>query len=272
MFTKKETRRFLWEIGRGYRYERIPEKAIDIWYPVWIEAVSENRNMRRDNFSACFRRDPDLGPCINLRNWIVDFEELLYNSQARRANERFHFCTTMLNRFCRRPNPVRPVQYQRNLAELFYCTGDSLRGEAMYQKIISKEETNAWNWLDYASHYCERSFRDFGKALSICLQGLEAIEKIEEKPDCFFARETLYKKIEEIYMLLGKREEAGEWRKKYEAEKQAEAIFCLKMEEEKNIKRFLTNPYPERPRQTQTETVRKRSRQSSALLTMGNSF
>ncbi|WP_195269510.1 hypothetical protein [Eubacterium sp. 1001713B170207_170306_E7] len=242
MFTEAETRRFLWEIGRGYRYERIPEKAIDIWYPVWIEAVSENRNMKQHNFSACFRRSVELGPYINPRNWIVDFEEVFLYSKAKRADERFHFCTTMLERFCGRPNPVKAVQYQRNLAELFYCTGDSRKGEALYQKIIKKEKTNVWNWSDYASHYCSGPFRDYGKALSICAQGIDAIDMIDEKPACFFARETLYKKTEEIYTLLGREKEASEWREKYTAERQKEAVFCLRMEEEKNIRSFLKKP------------------------------
>lgn len=260
MFNGNETRRFLWEIGRGYRYERIPVKAIDIWYPVWIEAVSENRNMKRYDFSACFQRSDELGPYINPRNWIVDFEEVFFNSKAKRADERFHFCSIMIERFSGRPNPVKAVQYQRNLAELFYCIGDSRKGEALYQKIIQKERTNAWNWLDYASHYCAGPFRDFGKALSICAQGLDAIDIMEEKPACFFERETLYKKIEEIYTLLGRKKEASEWREKYMEERQAEVVFCLKMEEEKNIRSFLTKT-------TRTEPRRQKS---PALLAAGS--
>ena len=167
MFTEIETDALLEEIAQGDELiGRDVNKAIDIWYPVFLKIVDESKAMKSAYLYECIR---DYGTAMEVSGWFDDLVSACHCSERGREKEREAFCKIMMNDFD--TGNVRNV-FQVNLADLFYLQGKENEANALVENALADYPVNFFGWNLYAEHYTKKETKeDMEKAYRICERG-----------------------------------------------------------------------------------------------------
>ena len=211
MFTEIETDVLLEEIAQGDElYESDANRAIDIWYSVFLKIANESKAMKSTYLYAGIR---DYWKAMEISGWFDDLVSAFFWSGRNREKEREDFCKIMMNDFD--TGNIRNV-FQVNLADLFYLQGKENEANALVENALADYPVNFFGWQRYAEHYTKKETKkDMNKSYRICERGaaaflnsrMDASILVENGADIFIAG------FAALCESLGKDEEMDYWQR-----------------------------------------------------------
>ncbi|MFB6367805.1 SEC-C metal-binding domain-containing protein [Paenibacillus elgii] len=180
--------------------------AIQLWIDLWNKILDTMQMLQIhyvDEFDKAFDGEQYIG------NWAIDFDVELENASRKNkefAQMRIDFCTQYISKSKdHKDNNI--LEMRRAIAESYFELGNNDKGERLFKEYTEQHPDFGWYWIGWSDQYglyANEGNQNFEKAIDILKQAL----KIEGLRDRF----DVLERLDDLYMELGKHQEAAEVR------------------------------------------------------------
>jgi tetratricopeptide (TPR) repeat protein len=196
----------LMQEGYTYSIKGNSLEAARVWRELWnrMQVVLEtDDNLSMEDLDGAFHG------MQSIYNWTTDFEMELGNASRKDksfAKSRINFCSEYIARYSDKSEPnLEGMKWA--LCESYFDLGENEAGERLFQKYLEDSPTSGWGWIGWSDQYgafAQKQNKDNEKAIQILKQALE-IEGLQD-------RFNVLERLDDLYMELGRHQEAAEVR------------------------------------------------------------
>ncbi|SCW80273.1 SEC-C motif-containing protein [Paenibacillus tianmuensis] len=208
----------LMQEGYTHSMKRNSVEAVRVWTELWNrirDVLKADDNISMEDIDGAFHG------MQSIYNWTTDFEMELGNASKKDksfAQTRIEFCKAYITKY-RDKSESNLEGMKWALCESYFDLGEIEEGERLFQKYLEESPTSGWGWIGWSDQYslfAKKHNKDNDKAIQILEKALE----IEGLQDRFYALERL----EDLYMKVGRQQEATEVRKHLDQMKAKNAV------------------------------------------------
>ena len=170
---------------KGYKFyeKNSTEECLKIWLETWKlvkEVFSEN------NIELICSFDETYSLTQYVSNWVMDFQEVLQNSNNYELHN--NFCNWLIPLYDKNESNICVIKI--DLARSYFDMGNKDKGETHFQALTAEYPEYGWGWINWSRQYWffGSTDTDYKKGEEILLEALK-VNNIEDKEDIY---ETLF--------------------------------------------------------------------------------